>query len=192
MTEIEHPATTLIEEEFEGEKYFTVQMQPGNMMIQTSFIARIMTGLIEDDFLVGVQDGRMTFVFRNRQDAGQFRENIRQFSFSSPRENDMFPRTIRGNAAQRTVYINGEELSPYFSLSIYNHSPDGFNWGYFGSGPAQLALAICLIYVDKDTALACYQDFKREFIALLHGGRDFELDTDVVKAWFDAKAKGGK
>jgi hypothetical protein len=25
---------------------------------------------------------------------------------------------------------------------LFNHSPDGFEWGYSGSGPAQLALAI--------------------------------------------------
>ena len=28
------------------------------------------------------------------------------------------------------------------SLEIADHSPDGFNWGYDGSGPAQLALGI--------------------------------------------------
>lgn len=27
-------------------------------------------------------------------------------------------------------------------LDLFNHSPDGFEWGYGGSGPAQLALAI--------------------------------------------------
>jgi len=37
---------------------------------------------------------------------------------------------------------------------LWNHSPDGFEWGYGGSGPAQLALAI-------------YQDFKLALIAAL-------------------------
>jgi hypothetical protein len=27
---------------------------------------------------------------------------------------------------------------------VSNHSPDGFEWGYGGSGPAQLALALCI------------------------------------------------
>lgn len=27
---------------------------------------------------------------------------------------------------------------------LKNHSPDGFEWGYEGSGPAQLALALCV------------------------------------------------
>ena len=30
------------------------------------------------------------------------------------------------------------------SLEIADHSPDGFNWGYDGSGSAQLALGILI------------------------------------------------
>lgn len=35
-------------------------------------------------------------------------------------------------------------LDPHFSQQFRNHSPDGFEWGYGGSGPAQLALGILL------------------------------------------------
>ena len=35
------------------------------------------------------------------------------------------------------------------SLEIADHSPDGFNWGYDGSGSAQLALGI-LYEVTRD------------------------------------------
>ena len=38
------------------------------------------------------------------------------------------------------VTVNGRPLNP--RLDLYNHSPTGFEWGYCGSGPAQLALAI--------------------------------------------------
>lgn len=38
------------------------------------------------------------------------------------------------------VTVNGEPLPP--RLDLFNHSPAGFEWGYGGSGPAQLALAI--------------------------------------------------
>jgi len=41
---------------------------------------------------------------------------------------------------ERFVLVNGKDLNPRSDLM--NHSPDGFNWGYGGSGPAQLALAI--------------------------------------------------
>lgn len=51
-------------------------------------------------------------------------------------------------------------------LDLYNHSPTGFEWGYGGSGPAQLALAIlanCL--GDDEEALEHYQRFKFDVIA---------------------------
>lgn len=35
-------------------------------------------------------------------------------------------------------------LNPCHSQAIKNHSPDGYNWGYGGSGPSQLALALLL------------------------------------------------
>ncbi len=57
-------------------------------------------------------------------------------------------------------------LSPLPSLKLQNHSPDGFNWGYRGSGPAQLALAILLdATLNEEVALANYQDFKDKFVA---------------------------
>lgn len=36
------------------------------------------------------------------------------------------------------------ELDPEPSRALRNHSPTGFEWGYGGSGPAQLSLAILL------------------------------------------------
>jgi hypothetical protein len=45
-------------------------------------------------------------------------------------------------------------------LGVRNHSPAGFNWGYNGSGPAQLALALCLEVVPESDALKVYQSFK--------------------------------
>src|SRR5204863_5783137 len=42
------------------------------------------------------------------------------------------------------VTMDGALLRPGRSQRVINHSPDGFAWGYGGSGPAQLALAILL------------------------------------------------
>jgi hypothetical protein len=57
----------------------------------------------------------------------------------------------------------GAELDPRFDL--FNHSPDGFEWGYEGSGPAQLALAILAHVIQLDTlAVRMHQEFKREFV----------------------------
>jgi len=45
------------------------------------------------------------------------------------------------------------KLTPERSLELADHSPSGFEWGYGGSGPAQLALALLLDYTD-DKAFA--------------------------------------
>jgi hypothetical protein len=50
---------------------------------------------------------------------------------------------------------------------VWNHSPDGFNWGYGGSGPSQLALAVLLELVPEEQAIKAYQDFKRDIISHL-------------------------
>lgn len=52
-------------------------------------------------------------------------------------------------------------------LDIRNHSPTGFEWGYAGSGPAQLALAILAHATGQTTALKHYMAFKNEVIARL-------------------------
>jgi len=79
----------------------------------------------------------------------------------------------------RKVYLNGEELLPYESQKIRNHSPDGFNWGYGGSGPAQLALAILLKLYSREVALIHYQYFKRTAIATLPQN-DFDRELDMI------------
>ena len=61
-----------------------------------------------------------------------------------------------------------EQLTPERSLELANHSPSGFEWGYSGSGPAQLALALLLDYTDdENVALAEYMDFKAKVVSRL-------------------------
>lgn len=49
--------------------------------------------------------------------------------------------------------------------SVVNHSPTGFEWGYPGSGPAQLAVAILVDALgDKERALKLHQSFKRAVV----------------------------
>jgi hypothetical protein len=51
---------------------------------------------------------------------------------------------------------------------IIYHSPDGFEYGYGGSGPADLALNILFaVTKDKDFAMKYHQQFKEMFIATL-------------------------
>lgn len=63
---------------------------------------------------------------------------------------------------------NHEQLTPHRSLKVANHSPTGFEWGYGGSGPAQLALALLLNYTDdEEFALTHYTQFKNEVVSQL-------------------------
>ncbi len=52
-------------------------------------------------------------------------------------------------------------------LDLANKSPTGFSWGYSGSGPAQLALALLADVIGDDEALKMYQSFKSYFVAVL-------------------------
>lgn len=72
---------------------------------------------------------------------------------------------LRGEHSTGRVWLNGKFLDPARSLAVRNHSPDGFQWGYGGSGPAQLALAILLEFFPRQQAEENYQDFKFDVIA---------------------------
>jgi len=101
-------------------------------------------------------------------------------------ENDLLPvhlfveDTLRRRKHKR-------EVTPTRSQKVWNHSPDGFNFGYGGSGPAQLALAILLEHInDKDRAVALHQDFKWEFISrLVHPGG--EITGKSIDLWLQTK-----
>ena len=52
------------------------------------------------------------------------------------------------------------------ALEMRAHSPTGFSWGYGGSGPAQLALALLADALgDRELAQQHYQSFERDFVA---------------------------
>ena len=89
---------------------------------------------------------------------------------------------ITGHFASRKVFINGCLLSPAQSQKIRNHSPDGFMWGYGGSAPAQLSLAILLKLTNKETAASHYQQFKWDVISGLPQD-DFEIPIETVHGW---------
>lgn len=78
------------------------------------------------------------------------------------------PKEYRGRRTEdgTIVTVNGQPLNPRHDL--YNHSPDGFEWGYAGSGPAQLALAILADHLGNDQlALVYYQAFKSDVVTAL-------------------------
>ena len=54
---------------------------------------------------------------------------------------------------------DGQKSEPLpLRLDLFNHSPTGFSWGYGGSGPAQLALALLADALgDDDRAVRLHQ-----------------------------------
>jgi len=90
-------------------------------------------------------------------------------------------RMIMGYKSTRRVWMGGRELHPEESQRVWNHSPDGFSWGYGGSGPAQLALAIMLKLTTQENAKQLYQRFKWEFVA--RWPDDFSIPLKDVEEW---------
>jgi hypothetical protein len=74
----------------------------------------------------------------------------------------------QGDAYRGEAYVrvDGRPLDP--RLDLANHSPTGFEWGYNGSGPAQLALALLADALgDDDEALCWYQHYKESVVSAL-------------------------
>lgn len=86
---------------------------------------------------------------------------------------------LMGFIRTRDVYLNGVQLKPEKSQKVWNKSPDGFAWGYGGSGPAQLALAICLELYGREKALLVFHDFKMKHIATLPLDKDFDVTIEL-------------
>jgi len=71
---------------------------------------------------------------------------------------------------------------------ITRHSPDGFEWGYGGSGPADFALNILSVFIGQRLAENLYMDFKFEIVASIprEGGT---IPRQMIMSWIDAKVK---
>jgi Family of unknown function (DUF6166) len=81
------------------------------------------------------------------------------------------------------------------------HSPDGFEWGYLGSGPADLGLAILADYFGEPPELALaaqrstwaprskaaslHQLFKQQFLAPEQRD-EWEIDSDAIGEWLES------
>lgn len=75
---------------------------------------------------------------------------------------------------------------------LRDHSPDGACWGYGGSGPAQLALALLAHATgDDELALRHYQTFKALWVAQQNPDRNWELSQAEILAMV-AALEGGQ
>ena len=80
-------------------------------------------------------------------------------------------------------------------LEYVKHSPDGFQWGYSGSGPSQLAFAMLMktfelhfskLHMDDRISLTrkIYVDFREEFVAApLSNVSGWSIPSVLVAKW---------
>lgn len=91
---------------------------------------------------------------------------------------------ISGVAKDRSVKVNGKILpiQPAQELmrGLNGIAWSGFNWGYGGSGPALLALAILLEVMPASRALRHYHEFKFEVIRKQPQYQDFLVTIDTA------------
>lgn len=85
---------------------------------------------------------------------------------------------------------------------VVHHSPDGYEFGYAGSGPADLALNICEILLNRlgyhgervkcfeedcwDLAWKLHQDFKFQFLVKCSHDH-YVLPYETAKAWVETR-----
>jgi len=96
----------------------------------------------------------------------------------------------------RVVVIEAGRARPLHHVK--RHSPDGFEWGYGGSGPADLALSLLADYFgerprkfdgrayEQNRCLALYQSFKVDFIAAAPR-EGFTITSDQIVEWLSAQ-----
>jgi hypothetical protein len=85
-------------------------------------------------------------------------------------------------AGEYLVTVDGKPLP--VRLDLRNHSPDGFNWSYGGSGPAQLALAILAYEFDDEVAQEHYQQFKWDAISRLPEDK-WSFTSEAIRLWLE-------
>lgn len=87
-------------------------------------------------------------------------------------------------SGHKVVTRDGRPLALGPSKKLWNHSPTGFEWGYAGSGPAQLALALLLDATgDKDLALSLHQKFKFAKVANFKREANFIIMRSEILEW---------
>lgn len=99
-------------------------------------------------------------------------------------------KTYQGHrSAQGVVVEVVQDGRPKRLKHVVYHSPTGFEWGYGGSGPADLALSILADFLGRKPEPWLYQAFKGDFVSkwdsrwVIHEGQ--------IQDWLNEKQKGG-
>jgi len=85
------------------------------------------------------------------------------------------------------VWVTLDDGRQYVLPHIIQHSPTGMEWGYGGSGPADLALSLLVDFgLRQEVALSFYQDFKWAKIARLPA-TEWTLSRREIGDWLAAR-----
>jgi hypothetical protein len=105
----------------------------------------------------------------------------------------------KGNSGPQDVYIqDGGVVQKLLKQSLVKHSPDGFQWGYSGSGPLDLALNILYDFYNRyysfmfDSALQefaqkHYKRFTEDFVSKWEN--KWEITNEQIQEWLITEAK---
>lgn len=72
--------------------------------------------------------------------------------------------------------------APYDLPHIVRHSPTGFEYGYGGSGPADLALSMLTVVLGPERADVLYMRFRSERIAP-ESGKSWSMKAETIREW---------
>lgn len=79
-------------------------------------------------------------------------------------------------ASGTVVLVDGRPLDPRLELRDFQA---GFEWGYEGSGPSQLALAILAEHAGPEQAMGGWKAFMQTVVAELEG-EQWRLTSDEI------------
>jgi hypothetical protein len=95
-------------------------------------------------------------------------------------------RRIKGTGQPAIVLqrIDGRAVANVPHALVVN-SPTGFEYGYGGSGPADLALNILALFLEPPEAWRLHEAFKWQFIASLERNANHCIPAAGIRAWIE-------
>lgn len=117
-------------------------------------------------------------------------------------DNEKFP-PREGVWLMRVVRNAPGSIACNIEREVIHHSPSGWEYGYGGSGPADLALSICHYYaremgMEGGTEIqlfegttshfvwSIHQEFKRHFIVPLSRNDNHMIEASRIRAWVNS------
>lgn len=82
------------------------------------------------------------------------------------------------------VYVEGKDGRRAELPHVVHHSPSGFEWGYNGSGPADLAHSILAYALRHRVHPRMYQQFKFTVVARLPD-KGWRIPAEKVATWIN-------